>query len=202
MKRFLMPLLLVLFALVMLPATALAHPGHYHPEQDEDEFATESFVEAATHPFTGLDHLVTALAIGWLAVSLGRQRGGLLSIIFLSTLLTGWMLGRSGHLLPLIEPGLAVSVLLAGILLALREPASPWLMTCLVAFMGFWNGNAHGNEIPALSAGAGLFAGTCAIVLIGWVVASLFARWTRVSFRLAGACTIVTGLVLCVARIS
>ena len=203
MKRFLTPLVLILFSLVMLPATVMAHPGHYHPEHEEvDEFTTESFLSAVTHPFTGLDHLVTAMAIGWLALSLGRQRGVLLSIIFLSTLLTGWMLGRSGHLLPLVEPGLAVSVLLAGILLSLREPASAWIMTCLVAFMGFWNGNAHGNELPALSAGAGLFTGTLAVVIIGSALASVFALWTRKSFRYAGAMAIATGLVLCIARLS
>jgi len=203
MKRFLTPLVLILFSLLLAPATTMAHPGHYHPEQEDvDEFATESFMAAVTHPFTGLDHLVTALALGWLAVSLGRQRGMLVGIIFLSTLFTGWLMGRSGNLLPLIEPGLALSVVLAGILLAANGNASSWIVALLIAFMGFWNGNAHGNELPGISTGAGLFAGTAAALLMGSGVAALFTLWTAKAFRYAGVAAIATGLVLCVARLS
>jgi urease accessory protein len=48
----------------LLPALALAHPGHGE---------TTSFVAGALHPFGGLDHLAGFLVVGFLAASLGRE---------------------------------------------------------------------------------------------------------------------------------
>lgn len=48
----------------LLPALALAHPGHGE---------TSSFVAGALHPFGGLDHLAGFIVVGILAARLGSR---------------------------------------------------------------------------------------------------------------------------------
>ena len=51
-------------ALGLLPALALAHPGHGE---------TSSFVAGALHPLSGLDHLIGFTVVGILATRLGGR---------------------------------------------------------------------------------------------------------------------------------
>ena len=43
-------------SLAFFPLVAMAHPGHEHSHN--------SFISGFVHPFTGLDHLMMALAFG------------------------------------------------------------------------------------------------------------------------------------------
>ncbi|HDI5461795.1 TPA: HupE/UreJ family protein, partial [Acinetobacter baumannii] len=51
--------------LSMLPALAMAHPGHDHVHS--------GFMAGFIHPFTGLDHLIMALGFGVLLWSAAKQ---------------------------------------------------------------------------------------------------------------------------------
>ena len=51
-------------AVGLLPALALAHPGHGE---------SSSFVAGALHPFGGLDHLTGFIVVGMLATRLGGR---------------------------------------------------------------------------------------------------------------------------------
>src|SRR4051812_4719315 len=80
-----------------IPAGAHHLPPGY---EDIDEFTQARMVSGLLHPFTGLDHLLLALCIGWLAFTAGARRGGLLAASFLVSLSLGMVEGRFGFGLP------------------------------------------------------------------------------------------------------
>lgn len=74
--------------LSMLPALAMAHPGHDHVHS--------GFMAGFIHPFTGLDHLIMALGFGVLLWSAAKQ-WKIAGVITLSiTLVIGFLVGAQG----------------------------------------------------------------------------------------------------------
>ena len=191
-------------SIVMLLGTVVAHahPGHYHPPQEVDEFEQESFTSAVTHPFTGLDHLTAALAVGGLAISLGRRSGSALAASFAGSLALGAVLGQAGSTMPMIEQGLAVSVIAAGALLMFASRTSSAMRLAIVAAMGFWHGNAHGSEMSGAMSCVGLLLGTATAVALGAACTRLITARLPVAARYAGGAVAAIGLVLCVARLA
>lgn len=135
---------------------AMAH--HLPPGmEDVDEFADEPFTAALTHPLTGADHWLAALAVGLVVWSWGRKTGFQSIALFVLTMAAGIGPGRAGVQLPLMETGLAVSVILPGCVIAGAKWFSSKSVLALAALTGAWHGIAHGLEMPA-AAPAGLYA--------------------------------------------
>lgn len=184
--------------------TAQAHPGHYHPPEEVDEFADEAFFEGVKHPFTGLDHLLAAFGVGSLAVAMGRQRGLATVGVFFAAMSFGFAMGQTGVGLPMLETGLALAVLGAGVLLMLQQKANSWIHWGVVALIGFWNGGAHGMEASSGVYGVGLLVGMAMIAATG---ALATAALKKVQFglslpRWSGAALMLAGLVLVIDRMS
>ena len=96
--------------LSLLPALAMAHPGHDH--------AHSGFMAGFIHPFTGLDHLVMALGFGVLLWSAAKQ-WKIAGVIALSiTLIVGFLIGAQG-LVPvnIAEYGIVASLVITAIAL-------------------------------------------------------------------------------------
>ncbi len=193
---------LVAILLGFTSVTSQAHPGHYHPEQDVDEFEQESFVTAVKHPFTGLDHLLAAVAAGSLAFAAGRKRGFGLAGGFIGAMAVGYLVGRSGFTLPMLEQGLALSVLAGGILLMMTQRASLVMQLGVLGVIGFWNGNAHGLEAPHAMFGLGLCVGSALLVIAGAGAAKALTMLSPQATRYAGATMAITGLALCAMRLA
>ncbi len=135
---------------------AMAH--HLPPSmEDVDEFAGEPFTAALAHPWTGADHLLAAVAVGLLIWSRGRKTGFQSTALFMAAMAAGMGAGRTGFQLPLMETGLAVSVILFGCVIAGARWFSSRTVLVLTALAGAWHGVAHGLEMPA-AAPAGLYA--------------------------------------------
>lgn len=95
----------------LFPLMLQGHPGHYHPgEEDEFDAMTAGFV----HPLTGMDHLLLALAAGWLALTWKKDRAAMPAGAFLIALVGGAFAGRGMTAGVGIEVALAVTVLAAG----------------------------------------------------------------------------------------
>lgn len=178
-------------------AMAHAHPGHYHPPDEVDEFDT---LPAVLHPFTGLDHLLAALAVGWIAWTVGRRLGTMIVAGFLLSMIAGITLGRFSLSGGYIEQGLALSVAGLGVLLALSRSCPAPLRVALVVSFGLCHGLAHGTELPAgISApawGMAMVTGTSLICAAGTVLGTLSSQLGPVMPRLAGAALTVTGVTL------
>ena len=95
-------------ALFLSPAVAFAHAGHDHA----------GILAGLAHPLFGLDHLLAMLAVGlWAAQQSGAARWAL-PLTFVASMLVGGLLGFNGVQIPLMETGIAASVLAFGLLVA------------------------------------------------------------------------------------
>ena len=128
------------------------------------------------HPLSGSDHLLTMVAVGMLAAPLGR-RGLWIPAAFMSAMLVGGLGGIAGLHLPFVEQGIALSVLLLGLLLAFARKLPLGTLAGLIGLMGLLHGHAHGTELPedvgALAFFAGFTLATALLHAAGFGFASL-----------------------------
>lgn len=166
--------------LLLASGAAEAHTGH----------GTSGLLSGLTHPLDGADHLLAMLAVGLWAAQTGGRRLWLLPATFLATLPLGALAGMLYPFPPLVEPALAASVLVLGLLIAMHS--APALATCiaLTATFGLLHGQAHGAEMPGTVAPAsyalGFLATTAVLHLLGIELGSA-ARHTRVTRVLGGS---------------
>lgn len=136
---------LLAVAATLAAAPAMAHTGH----------GTTSLFAGLVHPL-GLDHLLAMVAVGlWSAAALTGMRRLAGPAVFMLALLAGAVAGAAGWGHALVEPAIAASVVVLGLMLAFvrRLPAAAGL--AMVAVAGSLHGLAHGAELPD----AGGFAG-------------------------------------------
>lgn len=181
-------------------APAFAH--HAMDGQVPNTLAT-GLLSGLAHPVIGLDHLAFILAAGLLAAP--RARALLLPLAFVLASAIGTMLHVNGADLPAGEIGVAVSVLLLGVLLVTPRRIEDGLFAAILALSGLFHGYAFGESIvgaeatPLVSYLIGLAAiqyGIAAGVVVAWRVLgkSHAAMLPRLS-RIAGACVAVVGAV-------
>src|SRR5260370_673195 len=68
------------------------------------------------HPVSGLDHIVAMVAVGLWGAQLGAPAVWLLPVTFPMVMAFGGMLGLMGLALPGVEIGIAVSVIILGVI--------------------------------------------------------------------------------------
>ncbi|TDX32722.1 urease accessory protein [Modicisalibacter xianhensis] len=160
--------------------SAFAHPGH-------DGAGHGGFQAGLLHPMLGVDHLLAMLAIGLWSV---RQQGSLrryMPGLMLAGMWGGAALAWNGLALPGVETGIALSVLLAGVLVAMLTRLPGMLGGGLVAAFMLFHGHAHGSELPAgaslLTYLIGFSLATVAIAVVGKGFGALLqrceTRWVR-----------------------
>ncbi|MGM3386352.1 HupE/UreJ family protein [Stutzerimonas stutzeri] len=179
--------LLFATALLLSPALAVAHPGHDHA----------GIMSGLAHPVFGLDHLLAMLAVGlWAAQQTGTARWAL-PLTFVAAMLLGGLLGFAGVEMPLMETGIAGSVLALGLLVALAVRPPLAVAAGLTALFAASHGVAHGLELPALSSpwgyAAGFVAATAALHGAGYVVARSLPQVAAPLVRIAGAASALAG---------
>ncbi|WP_043308857.1 HupE/UreJ family protein [Pseudomonas sp. ML96] len=168
-------------ALFLSPALAFAHTGHDH----------SGLMAGVAHPITGLDHLLAMLAVGlWAAQQNGAARWAL-PLTFVGSMLLGGLLGFAGVEIPLMETGIAGSVLAFGLLVAVAARLPMALSVGLTALFALTHGVAHGLELPDLASpwgyAAGFVAATAALHGLGYVVVRYLPRAAAPLVRIAGA---------------
>jgi urease accessory protein len=169
-----------MLATLGLASTAvLAHTGALGPHVHGAD-ASHSFFQGALHPITGLDHLAAMLAVGlWSALSFRQQErtpsiktvgAWMPPVSFAATLLVGALLGLAGLTLPGVEPMIAASLLVLGLLLTTRSTMPTLAGSALVAVFALFHGLAHGAELAgahAMAALAGVILSTTALHGLG-----------------------------------
>ncbi len=126
----------------LLPSTALAHHALSGRLPSN---GLEGFYSGLAHPMIGLDHFCFVLAIGVLAAT--QVRGLWLPIVFVLAGLGGTLLHLAEFNLPLVEVGVAGSLLLAGWFLARRQGLPLVALLGLGAIAGIFHGYAYGESI-------------------------------------------------------
>ena len=150
---------LLALALTAVSFSAFAHVGNAGHDHG-------GFLTGFLHPITGLDHLAAMLAVGvWSAMTTTRIWAAPLA--FALTLLAGALLAQAGIAFPAIEPMIAASMLVVGLLLAARVQLPAAIGAVLVGAFALFHGAAHGQELTGLGALLGMVAGTALLHVVG-----------------------------------
>lgn len=173
-------------AVIAVPSVALAHPGH----------ALETgFLAGALHPLTGLDHALAMILVGALAVQQGGAARWALPASFVAAMAAGIGLGAAGLALPLVEIGIAASLVLFGCAVAFGLRAPIAATATLVAVFGVLHGHAHGVEAGAgLGLGAGMLGATALLHGAGIGLGLMAQRRGALALRLMAGATACLGL--------
>lgn len=175
-----------------LASTAvLAHTGDLGHVHGAD--AAGSFFQGALHPLTGLDHMAAMVSVGlWSALTAaaparaGRDASTMWAAptAFAATLLLGALLGLGGLSLPGIEPMIAASLLVLGLLVCTRTALPTLAGGALVALFALFHGLAHGAELAgghAAAALAGMVLSTAALHAVGLAMGMALRRRDQAS---------------------
>ena len=178
-----MPLALV------IATPALAHPGH------ETGGLTHGFL----HPLGGLDHVLAMVAVGLIAAGIGGRALLLVPAAFLAMMAVGGAAGALGWDLPYVETGIALSVLVLGLVLALGAVPPVAGAMALVGAFAVFHGFSHGAEMPGAASGVayglGFLAATAFLHAAGLGLGLAARRLdTRPALRVAGAALAAAGL--------
>jgi urease accessory protein len=172
-------------ALAALSFSAAAHGGDAHDHG--------GLLTGFLHPVTGLDHLAAMLAVGvWSAMTTKRLWVAPLS--FAALLLAGALLAQTGIAFPAIEPMIAVSMLVVGLLLAAQVKLPEAAGAVLVGAFALFHGAAHGQELAAGTALAGMVLGTAVLHAAGIAIGLGFKRAHHWLPRVAGGAVALMGL--------
>jgi len=186
---------LLAFGSLLMTSPVMAHPQHSFS-------SSGGFVAGFSHPWFGLDHLLAMMAVGLLAVRMNQRAIWMLPASFLGCLGLGAILGLSGGSLPLVEAGIAFSVVLLGALLMRRADLPLLAVVIAVGGMGLFHGHAHGTEMPTLATPAYYFTGfliaTAILLSLGIASGKIFTQSENgLKFlRLAGVAMSCVGIVL------
>jgi urease accessory protein len=184
-RPFLYPALILL-----LPTAAQAHVGG----------SDAGLIDGLMHPVFGLDHLLAMISVGIVSAQLAGNNFWRVPLAFLSAMTVGATLGILRIALPNPELGIAVSVVVLGIAIALAHPGlSPWPITALVLFFGVFHGYAHGREMPASVSpqlyALGFLISTAMLHIFGVIIGEVatMKKWLWNGLRVTGGAVSAAG---------
>ena len=186
----------LLISAASMPLAALAHTG-------VDAGMHHGFMTGLMHPLTGLDHLAAMLAVGlWSALVARRAWPDLLwaPAGFAAMLLVGALAGLQGLEVPGVEPMIAASLLVMGLLVATRLQVPGPVAALLVGAFAAFHGLAHGYELAGEPGAALTLAGMLSATVLlhgvgiglGWALRHA-PRWTP---QVTGGAVALLGLAM------
>ncbi|NHZ87719.1 urease accessory protein UreJ [Massilia sp. CCM 8733] len=165
---------------------ALAHPGH-----------EGGLLAGLAHPFSGLDHMLAAVAVGIWAAQLGGRARWLLPLSFIALLAAGGMMGMAGVGIAALESAIIASVLVLGLSIAFKVKLMPALGALMVGAFAVVHGLAHGAEMPHVGSAGMYFSGilaSSAVLLAGGMAAGAVLRQQQAWLRGVGAVIALGGV--------
>ncbi len=189
---------------LLLPLPAFAH----HAMGGETPLTfVQGFLSGLAHPVIGLDHFVFLLTAGVLAYSLKSPLRYTAPLLLVVSALAGTSLHLGGFNLSNVEVLIALSVILGGGIVLLRQRMNALALSLFFALAGIFHGYAYAESIigaqsaPLLAYLAGLTL--IQVAVIAGIVAGLekLSAWTKHSYatraeRFAGGAAMVSGAVL------
>ncbi len=160
-------------------------------------------IDGFLHPLLGLDHLLAMLTVGLLSAQLGGRAIWTVPLTFVSVMALGGILGLVGVQLPLVEYGIAGSVIVLGIALLSKASIPEWAAMVGVGIFAVFHGHAHGAELPAVDSViiaiayvVGFLVATAGLHVIGALIGYILLRNERSAMilRASGMLIAVTGV--------
>ncbi|SEG68079.1 HupE/UreJ family protein [Bosea lathyri] len=176
---------------VALAGPALAHTG---------AGPVHGFEAGLMHPLFGIDHVLTMVAVGLWAGLVGGKARFAYPVAFVSMMVVAGLWGMSGAELPGVEIGIAVSVVVLGLAIALNLTPPLAAGTAACAIFAIFHGHAHGAELPQGASGLGYALGfvlaTAALHGVGLAFASQIATRAPLLARVAGGGLVAAGVAI------
>lgn len=158
-----------------------------------------SLLSGLIHPLVGLDHLLAMLAVGfWAAMQKGQLRIQI-PMAFMMVLVAGFLLGQTAFSLPVVEGGIATSVLMLGLLIATAARLPAVAALGLSGSFALFHGYAHGIEAAASSMtlfAAGFLGSSLMLHLCGGIAANTVKTQLPSLAKLAGLVIAAAGATL------
>lgn len=174
--------------LILLSAPASAHLLGMHGA---------GFDAGLIHPFTGLDHLLAMLAVGMWAAQQGGRAQWSIPLAFVAMMTLGGILALTGVHLPMVETGIATSVLVLGLLVTFSARLPLAAGATLVGIFALFHGHAHGAELPLAASpveyALGFILATAALHGIGIALGNHMKKGSLPLLQLSGAAVAATG---------
>jgi urease accessory protein len=184
---------------ICLPAVAHAHTGVGD---------TAGLVHGFMHPIGGLDHVLAMVAVGMFASIIGGRALWLVPASFVAMMAAGGILGMEGVNVPLVEIGIAASVIVLGLAVALRWTPPTAAAAGVVSVFAIFHGQAHGAEMPLDASGLhyaiGFMAATALLHIVGLGLGLGIGRIStnsKAAMRFGGGAMAVAGVGLLVGYI-
>lgn len=129
------------FASLFLTGSVLPAFAHLDPLEHG------SFATGFSHPLFGMDHVLAIVGVGLWAALLGGRALWAVPMAFVATMMIGFAAALAGAGLPFVEPVIAASVVVLGLmaLIALQVPTVVGM--AMVGFFALFHGYAHGGEL-------------------------------------------------------
>jgi len=179
-------------------ATIVSTPAFAHLDPVEHG----SLLAGFSHPLFGADHVLAMVGVGLWASLLGVRALWAVPAAFVATMMVGFAAAMANVGLPFVEPVIAASVVVLGLLaLAAVQAPIPVAMT-MVGFFALFHGYAHGGELGEAGASSfmiGFALATALLHAVGLAIGLGFARLAgsgkgRWVTRFAGGLTALGGL--------
>lgn len=160
--------------------------------------AGAGFLEGLAHPLIGVDHILAMVAVGVWASQLGRPAWWVLPIVFPIAMVLGGILGWLEAPMPAIELGIALSVLVLGLVIGLSAKPGLLVSVPLVAVFAIFHGYAHGVELPEAASplfyGLGFTLSTGSLHIAGLVIGWLGTIVSAMAYRIIGLALSAAGV--------
>ncbi|WP_395448920.1 HupE/UreJ family protein [Aminobacter sp. UC22_36] len=183
---------LLALAAASLPAVAYAHTG---------AGPADGLAHGFMHPIAGLDHVLAMVAVGMFATVLGGRALWLVPASFVVMMAIGGLLGMENVNVPFVETGIAASVIVLGLAVALRWNPPTVAAMGIVSLFAVFHGYAHGTEMPLDSSGlqyaVGFMAATALLHGIGLGLGLTIGRAganSATAMRFGGGAMALTGV--------
>lgn len=178
-----MKTLIILLTACLLPTPAFAHIVG----------SDGGFLSGVTHPVLGFDHLLAMISVGILSAQMGGRAIWTVPATFVTVMAAGALIGIEGIHIPGVEYGIASSVLILGIALAMEKKLPPVWAMIFVGFFAVFHGHAHGTEMPKIVTpiiyAIGFLLGTAGIHIAGVLIGIVAGKTSKGSefLRFVGA---------------
>lgn len=175
---------LIIAVATLLPAVAMAHPGHEHTSMAAGLWS--GFI----HPLMGLDHLLALIAVGIMGARVAGKKGIALAASFVIMMLVGFYAGHAGiHGVAAgtIETLITASIVAGGLFVLMgsllkRHAVISGLGSIAMSGFAIFHGLAHGIEVPAGAAMNGFALGfvfACsALIAVSYGIAQKMGKLT------------------------
>lgn len=158
---------------------ALAHTGIGH---------ASGFFAGVSHPFGGLDHMLAMLSVGIWSALASKDEGARIwvaPVAFVAAMLLGATAGYLNVPLPMVESGIALSVIVLGLMVVTRLELPLAVGVLVISLFAITHGHAHGSEatgsILAYMAGFTLATATLHVAGIGLGLMLTRARYASIA---------------------